>query len=150
MTAPDGSSVFLAPNEENEVFAPRLRNPHGLGEQPLYTVRAEAKADGIICDAEEKRIGLRRMKLIREKERYGEGFAHECNGIRFFAMGADYIPEDNIFSKTSRERTYILLKRCVDANFNAVRIWGGGYYPENWFFDIFEVQNRFTLLLLSL
>lgn len=51
-------------------------------------------------------------------------------------MGADYIPEDNIFSRITKERTYTLLKRCKDANFNAIRVWGGGYYPDDLFFDI--------------
>jgi beta-mannosidase len=76
------------------------------------------------------------MKLIREKDKWGASFTHECNGIRFFAMGADYIPEDNILSRCSRERTRELLQLCVDANFNTVRVWGGGHYPENYFFDI--------------
>ena len=51
-------------------------------------------------------------------------------------MGADYIPEDNILSRVTRERTAHLLKQCVDSNFNAIRVWGGGYYPDDFFFDI--------------
>jgi beta-mannosidase len=51
-------------------------------------------------------------------------------------MGADYIPEDNIFSRINEKRTRLLLKRCKDANFNAIRVWGGGYYPDDYFFDI--------------
>ena len=51
-------------------------------------------------------------------------------------MGADYIPEDNLLQRTSRERTRELLLQCKRANFNTVRVWGGGYYPEDWFFDL--------------
>lgn len=50
-------------------------------------------------------------------------------------MGADYIPEDHLIGRTTRQRTYRLLEQCRLANFNSVRIWGGGYYPEDWFFD---------------
>lgn len=131
VTDPDGNSASLPANVESEIINPKLWWPSGLGEQPLYTFKAEI--DGDAC---EKRIGLRTLKLIREKDRYGEGFMHECNGQRFFAMGADYIPEDNIFSRITKERTYELLKRSKDANFNAIRVWGGGYYPDDFFFDI--------------
>ncbi len=136
VTEPNGKALTIEANKEAEINNPALWYPHGLGEQPLYTVKAELLQDGTVCDATERRIGLREMKLIREKDKWGESFMHECNGIRFFAMGADYIPEDCVFSRTSRERTEILLKRCVDANFNAIRIWGGGYYPDNFFFDL--------------
>ncbi len=131
MTDPCGKAITLEANRETEVNDPMLWWPAGLGEQNLYTFKASI--DGDEC---EKRIGLRTLKLIREKDKWGEGFCHECNGIRFFAMGADYVPEDNIFSRITRERSYKLLKRCRDANFNAVRVWGGGYYPDDFFFDI--------------
>ena len=134
--APDGIVYSIEANAEWEVPSPALWWPRGLGEQPLYTVRAELLEDGAVCDVQERRIGLREMKLIREKDKWGASFTHECNGIRFFAMGADYIPEDNILSRCSRERTRELLQLCVDANFNTVRVWGGGHYPENYFFDI--------------
>ena len=130
VTAPTGESFVLPANCESEIENPKLWWPAGLGEQPLYTFTA--KIDGDEC---EKRIGLRTLKLIRENDRYGESFTHECNGIKFFAMGADYVPEDNVFSRITEERTRLLLKRCKDANFNAIRVWGGGYYPDDFFFD---------------
>ena len=136
LIAPDGKATVIAANEEHEVVSPELWWPNGLGAQPLYTVKAEAVECGVTVDSTSRRIGLRSMKLIREKDAYGESFIHECNGVRFFAMGADYIPEDSIFSRCTEERSRVLLKRCVDANFNAIRIWGGGYYPDNFFFDI--------------
>ncbi len=127
---PCGKEITLAANCESEIENAKLWWPAGLGEQPLYTFTA--KIDG---DESEKRIGLRTLKLIREKDRYGESFTHECNGIKFFAMGADYVPEDNVFSRITEERTRLLIKRCKDANFNAIRVWGGGYYPDEYFFD---------------
>ncbi|MBQ8689681.1 MAG: glycoside hydrolase family 2 protein [Clostridia bacterium] len=133
---PDGSSLSIPANEESEIVNAQLWWPRGLGEQPLYTVRAEIFEGGEAVDATERRVGLRTLDLIRKKDKWGESFTHECNGIQFFAMGADYIPEDNIISRCTPERSRLLLKRCVDANFNAIRIWGGGYYPDNYFFDI--------------
>jgi len=136
LTAPNGKSVVIKANEEHEVESPELWWPHGLGAQPLYTVTAEVVNGTKILDTCTKRIGLRSLKLIRKKDKWGESFAHECNGIQFFAMGADYVPEDNIISRCNRARSEVLLKRCVDANFNAIRVWGGGYYPDDYFFDI--------------
>ena len=128
---PSGEEYTIPANEESEIVDPILWWPAGLGEQSLYEF--VAKVDGDEC---RKRIGLRTLELIREKDKYGESFKHRCNGIDFFAMGADYIPEDNIFSRITEERTRQLLLRCRFANFNAIRVWGGGYYPDDFFFDI--------------
>lgn len=135
LISPTGTSVSLTSGVEAEVFEPMLWWPRGLGDQPLYTVKAEIVSGGVVCDETERRIGLRTLKLIREFDKWGQSFTHECNGIKFFAMGADYIPEDNILSRCTSERTRLLIKRCADANFNAIRVWGGGYYPDNYFFD---------------
>ena len=136
LTDPDGAAREIAPNEPFDVPSPRLWWPRGLGEQPLYTVRFEVIEDGMTVDSTERRIGLRTLELIREKDRYGECFKHRVNGLDFFAMGADYIPEDNVLSRCNAARTRRLLERCADSNFNAIRVWGGGYYPDNYFFDI--------------
>ncbi len=130
VTSPDGQVYAIPANQESEIENPKLWWPNGLGDQPLYTVTAECCGD-----REEKRIGLRTLKLIREKDKYGESFCHEINGVRFFAMGADYIPEDNILSRVTPENTYKLIRQCRDANFNAIRVWGGGVYPRDSFFD---------------
>lgn len=92
-------------------------------------------AGKVLLDTWSKRIGLRTMTMHREKDRFGESFYHEVNGKSVFAMGADYIPEDNILARTNRERTYNLLLQAKNANHNCVRVWGGGHYPEDWFYD---------------
>ncbi len=130
VTTPNGETYEIPANQETEISNPQLWWPNGLGEQPLYTVTAECCGD-----AQSKRIGLRTLKLIREKDKYGECFCHEVNGVRFFAMGADYIPEDNILTRATPDKTYKLIRQCRDANFNAIRVWGGGVYPRDAFFD---------------
>ena len=135
VTAPCGCEFTLPANKESEIENATLWWPNGFGEQSLYTFNVELVENGQVVDSDSKRIGLRELKLIREKDRWGESFCHEINGVRFFAMGADYIPEDNIFSRYSKERTYNLIKQCHDCNFNAIRVWGGGIYPHDYFFD---------------
>lgn len=135
VSAPCGKTFTLPANTESEIAEPMLWWPNGFGKQDLYTFCVEINENGKTVDSQTKRIGLRTLKLIREKDEWGESFCHEVNGIRFFAMGADYIPEDNIMSRYSKERTYRLIKQCRDCNFNAIRVWGGGIYPHDHFFD---------------
>ena len=136
LTCPDGSTASLNANVENEIENPLLWMPRGYGEQNLYTVTVSLTENGVECDRIEKRIRLRTMELIREDDEYGMSFFHRVNGLDIFAMGADYIPEDNILSRLSEKRTRELLNACVECNFNAVRVWGGGFYPNDYFFDI--------------
>ncbi len=135
-TTPTGEVITLKANEENEIENPLLWMPNGLGEQHLYTIKTQIIENGVVVDESSRRIGLRTLKLVREKDKWGESFCHEVNGVRFFAMGADYIPEDNIFSRITEERTRHLMKQCINCNFNTIRVWGGGYYPDDFFFDI--------------
>lgn len=119
-----------------KIDGPRLWWPNGLGEQPLYTVVTElVDEEGNVCDTVTRRIGLRTMKMSTEKDEFGAEFAHVVNGAKFFAMGADYIPEDNILSRCTKERTRDLLMQCKAAHFNCIRVWGGGLYPSDDFYD---------------
>lgn len=135
LTDPDGRSASLENGTAYTVEQPQLWWPNGLGKQPLYTVKVELVENGEILETQEKRIGLRTMTVERKKDQWGESFAHCVNGQTFFAMGADYIPEDNIFSRINPKRTRNLLEQCKNANFNTIRVWGGGYYPTDDFFD---------------
>lgn len=136
VTAPDGSLVEYGGSPRKiEIRDPLLWWPHGYGEQPLYTVKVTAFSEGRELDSWQRRIGLRTMTMHIEKDGHGESFAHEVNGVQIFAMGADYIPEDNILSRVGPERTRKLLEQCIAANFNCVRVWGGGYYPDDFFYD---------------
>lgn len=136
-TAPDGTCYLQDEDGVIEIDNPRLWWPNGYGEQPLYTVRVElTDGAGELLDVWEKRMGLRTMALNRDENAWGENFAHEVNGQLIFAMGADYIPEDNLLSRVTPERTRRLLEDAVLANHNVIRVWGGGYYPDDFFYDI--------------
>jgi beta-mannosidase len=114
---------------------PMLWWPNGYGKQHLYTVSVRLFSQGKEIDSWQKRIGLRTMTINTQKDKWGNAFAQEVNGVKMFAMGADYIPEDNIFSRITAERTRTLLEQCTAANFNSIRVWGGGYYLDDFFYD---------------
>lgn len=74
--------------------------------------------------------------MDRTKDQWGERFATCVNGVNIFAMGADYIPEDHLLGRVTEQATQKLLEKAVFANFNSIRVWGGGYYPDDWFYDL--------------
>ena len=141
ITDPDGEGsdylLYEGDTDEIEIADPKLWWPNGLGEQPLYTLTFTLDRNGIeVLDQAERTIGLRTLTVSTEKDEYGEEFCHVVNGVKFFAMGADYVPEDSILAWRSPERTEKLIKSCVKANFNSIRVWGGGFYPDDSFYAL--------------
>lgn len=137
---PEGGSVTKDYLYEEELFykilKPKLWWPNGLGDHPLYRVHVAVREEtGEILDWRCERIGLRVIKVLTEPNQYGREFAIAVNGVKLFAMGANYIPEDSLLPRVNRERTKKLVKDCEQANFNCLRVWGGGYYPDDYFYD---------------
>jgi len=133
--------VTLATNSSEEkvsfhVNDPQLWWPNGYGDQPLYKVEVIASACEELLDSKEYTIGLKTITIKNEPDEWGKSFEFVVNGIAIFAMGANYIPEDNILARTSKDRTEKLIQDCIEANFNMIRVWGGGYYPEDYFFEL--------------
>lgn len=137
VTAPDGKT-YTATGESCQIVIadPQLWWPAGFGNQPLYKVDVTLSANGAELDNWNKKIGLRTMTVSQRKDQWGESFSHCVNGVDIFAMGADYIPEDNIFPRINEQRTRRLLEDAKAANMNCIRVWGGGYYPDDYFYDI--------------
>lgn len=137
---PDGAvQLFSLAREEPlllDIANPRLWWPAGLGEQPLYDLSVTlTDGEGTEVDRKDMKIGLRTLTVRREKDEWGESFEFVCNGLPFFARGANYIPEDVFLSRVAPSRTRRLLEDCVRANFNAVRVWGGAVYPPDSFYQ---------------
>lgn len=121
----------------SSIHNPKLWWPNGYGDQPLYKVQVELlDEDGTVLETITKRIGLRTLTISQEKDLWGKEFAFCVNGVKIFAMGGNYIPEDCIYSRITPEVQKYLLESCKRANFNCVRVWGGGYYPSDHFYDL--------------
>ena len=125
-----------------EIKEPKLWWPNGYGEQNLYCVKVQVKdGDGNILQEEKKNIGLRTLTISQMSDQWGKEFAFIVNGIRIFARGGNYIPEDCVYSRITEEKQEYLLESCKRANFNCIRIWGGGYYPTDAFYDICDKKG---------
>ena len=118
-----------------EIENPRLWWPRGYGEQALYPVTFKLVKDGVVIDEITKNIGLRTLTVSTEKQSDGREFCFVVNGVKIFAMGANYVPMDSIISRVTPEKIDRLLDDCCFANFNCVRVWGGAYYPEDHFYN---------------
>lgn len=138
ITDPNGSIVDAGNCYDDVVITePMLWWPNGLGEQNLYEVKVTiSDAEGNELDTWCRRIGLRTITMDTSKDKWGEKFATCVNGVNVFAMGADYIPEDHLLGRVDKETTKTLLEKALFANFNSIRVWGGGHYPQDWFYDL--------------
>lgn len=120
-----------------EIEEPKLWWPNGFGEHPLYTVSVYAlDMNGNEWDSKSYKIGLRTLNVSQERDEYGHEFCFRVNGVKIFAMGANYVPEDSIYSFVTKEKINYLLRAAIKSNFNTIRVWGGGYYPSDTFYEM--------------
>ena len=115
---------------------PKLWWARGYGEQNLYDISAKITENGNVVDEKSQKIGLRTVTVSTEKDETGSEFCFVLNGIKIFAMGANFVPLDNIIPRISEEKTKKLIESAIDANFNCLRVWGGAYYPEDYFYEL--------------
>lgn len=116
---------------------PKLWWPNGMGEQHLHTVSINLKAaDGTVIDGMTKRIGLRTLELDRHDDQWGESFQFVVNGVPFFAKGANWIPVDAVLARRTPNDYRRLVQAAADCNMNMLRVWGGGIYEDDVFYDL--------------
>lgn len=116
---------------------PQLWWPNGHGSQPLYDLHVEvSRADGSVIGQWDRRIGLRTIQLERQPDQWGESFRFVVNGRRIFAKGANWIPAHSFVAGLSRDAYERDLRHAAAANMNMVRVWGGGIYESEDFYDV--------------
>ncbi|MFZ4785626.1 MAG: glycoside hydrolase family 2 protein [Flavobacteriales bacterium] len=118
------------------VTQPRLWWCNEQGESYQYTFTTSVQKQNEIIDRKEVRTGLRTLRLVTEKDRKGETFYFELNGKPIFAKGANYIPITMLPAQATEEDYRQLLQMCKDAHFNMLRVWGGGYYENDIFYNL--------------
>ena len=115
---------------------PKLWWSNGLGEAFLYRLRTEMTANGELLDSKTEKIGIRSLKVIRKPDKDGHTFYLELNGRPVFAKGANYIPCDNFLPRVTPEIYQKTILDAVHANMNMLRVWGGGIYENDLFYNL--------------
>jgi beta-mannosidase len=116
--------------------SPQLWWPNGLGAQKLYTLRARLLVNNRPSDELSTRVGLRTLELRQQTDKDGKSFTFVVNGVPVFAKGANWVPADSFPERVTRERYRQLISSARDANMNMLRVWGGGYYEADDFYEL--------------
>ncbi|MEI8309775.1 MAG: glycoside hydrolase family 2 protein [Verrucomicrobiota bacterium] len=122
---------------ELKVENPALWWPNGLGDPALYDLSVRLMdRESTELDRRTRSIGFRRLELVREKDACGESFFFRVNGVPFFAKGANWVTPDHFPAAAPPERYRQLIAGAVAAHFNMLRVWGGGIYETDEFYDL--------------
>jgi beta-mannosidase len=119
-----------------EIASPQLWFPAGYGAQPLYQFNAQVQIGNRAEDQASARTGLRSVVLRRDLDQWGRSFEFIINGIPVFGKGADVIPFDSFPTRVTSEQYRRILQSARDANMNMIRLWGGGYYETQEFYNL--------------
>lgn len=115
---------------------PRLWWPNEMGEQYLYDFEIRLKSSDKVLDSKQIKTGVKTVQIVQEPDAKGFSFYFKVNGVPMYAKGANYVPEEMIETWIKPENTQKLLKMAQEAHFNMLRVWGGGIYPSDDFFNI--------------
>lgn len=124
-----------------QIKNPKLWWPHNLGEPYLYDVKVVVKEGRKILDSISVKKGLRTVELVTEKDSIGESFYFKVNGVPVYAKGANYIPQHSFQNEVKNNDYERLLSDVVDANMNMLRVWGGGIYEDDKFYDLCDEKG---------
>lgn len=148
--APDGRVARAQENLSSgggltvEIENPQLWWPNELGAQPLYQVKIELLQGQRILDEKEYQIGLRTIELRQQPDEWGRSFTFVVNGLPIFAKGSDWIPADSFPTRISDELMESLIRSAAETHQNMLRVWGGGFYEEERFYDLCD---RYGILI---
>ncbi|MDR2090675.1 MAG: hypothetical protein LBP62_03375 [Clostridiales bacterium] len=126
---------------------PVMWQPNGLFDretQPLYRVNVYLQSGIAVIDSKDCNIGLRTIELDTSDSNWGKNFAFKVNGRRIFAKGANWIPADSFTERVTYDKLDTLIKSVRDANMNMLRVWGGGYYESD---DFYNICDKYGILV---
>ncbi len=124
-----------------EIKNPKRWWPHNLGDPYLYDIKVVVQDNKRILDSISKKIGLRTIELVTEKDSIGESFYFKVNGVPVYAKGANYIPQNSMQNKVTDAHYEKLLDDVVDANMNMLRVWGGGIYENTILYELCDEKG---------
>ena len=144
LVAPDGqvfeTSAAVAPGNEStlrvDIPNPQIWWPNGYGAQPLYRTSVELHQSDLRLDQREYQLGLRTLELRQQPDEWGRSFTFVVNGLPIFAKGSNWIPADSFPTRITDEYLEGLIRSAAETHQNMLRVWGGGFYEEERFYDL--------------
>lgn len=123
------------------IETPKLWWTNGLGEQPLYIFVSTITSKDGLTDKTTNRIGIRSLEVVHDNDKFGKSLFVKLNGVPVFVKGANYIPQDNFQSRVTKDRYKHIIGSAKAANMNMLRVWGGGIYEEDTFYNLCDEQG---------
>ncbi|RLD87646.1 MAG: glycoside hydrolase family 2 protein [Bacteroidetes bacterium] len=120
----------------DNIVAPELWWPNGMGEPHLYHYKAVVRAENKTSDSIIIATGLRNIEVVQRTDSVGKSFYFKVNGVPVFAKGANYIPPDNFLPRVTDGKYQQIIADAKDANMNMIRVWGGGTYEKDLFYKL--------------
>ena len=114
--------------------------PNGMGNQNMYEIKVKLQSNNNFVTTS-KRIGLREINLVTSEDSIGNNFYFEVNKKPVFMKGVNYIPQDVFLNRVSDDKYEELLNSAVDANMNMIRVWGGGIYENEIFYNLCDEKG---------
>jgi beta-mannosidase len=132
------TTTYILPLEIKE---PKLWWTHNLGKPNLYEYRIQLRQDQQVLDFKKSKVGIRTIELVTEKDSIGESFYFKLNGKPVYMKGANYIPQNIFLADVTPKQRIKLLDDAVAANMNMLRVWGGGVYEDDLFYDLCDEKG---------
>ena len=144
LVAPDGqvfqTSAAVTPGNESTLRVgipnPQIWWPNDYGAQPLYRASVELHQTDILLEQREYQLGLRTLELRQQPDEWGRSFTFVVNGLPIFAKGSNWIPADSFPTRISDANLEELIRAAAETHQNMLRVWGGGFYEEERFYDL--------------
>ncbi|MGB0851550.1 MAG: glycoside hydrolase family 2 protein, partial [Bacteroidia bacterium] len=133
VSASEGTKKFSVPLT---IKNPKLWWPNGLGEAHLYDFKILIESTDTCLFQANQKVGLRTIEVVNEEDEIGESFYVKVNGHPVFMKGANYIPSDSFLTRVSSSKYKQIFEDAVSANMNMLRVWGGGIYENDEFYDL--------------
>ncbi len=119
-----------------QIDNPQLWWTNGLGDAHLYHFTVRLQQRGKMTDKKSIRFGIRTLEIVQKPDAVGKSFYIKLNGVPVFMKGANYIPQDNFLPRVTKQKYKALIHAAKDVHMNMIRVWGGGIYENDEFYDL--------------
>ncbi|MBO3800393.1 MAG: glycoside hydrolase family 2 protein [Candidatus Brockarchaeota archaeon] len=133
-----GSNNFVS---DFTIKKPKLWWPNGYGDQNLYDLEITVEGPNGVLDSIRKKVGIRKIEVVQEKDEEGKTFFFKVNNTPVFCKGANWVPADSFLPRVTREVYEYLLDMAKQANMNMIRVWGGGVYEDEAFYELCDEKG---------